>query len=272
MLCHKVEDQMEKEALFTGVANRERGITLKSPREIESMRQAGKVVAQTIATLLEAIRPGMKTSDLDDIAFQHIQSLGAKPSFKGYMGFPCTICVSVNDEIVHGIPGDKVLRDGDLVSLDVGAVVEGFHGDSAVTVGVGDISPEVTKLIDVTREALGRGIAAATHGSRLGDIGWAVQSFVEGKGYSVVREYVGHGIGRALHEEPQVPNFGTPGSGAMLRKGMVIAIEPMVNIGGWQTRALEDNWTVVTADGSLSAHFENTLLITEGDAEVLTRV
>jgi methionyl aminopeptidase len=263
---------MEKEALFTGVANRERGITLKSPREIESMRQAGKVVAQTIATLLEAIRPGMKTSDLDDIAFQHIQSLGAKPSFKGYMGFPCTICVSVNDEIVHGIPGDKVLRDGDLVSLDVGAVVEGFHGDSAVTVGVGDISPEVTKLIDVTREALGRGIAAATHGSRLGDIGWAVQSFVEGKGYSVVREYVGHGIGRALHEEPQVPNFGTPGSGAMLRKGMVIAIEPMVNIGGWQTRALEDNWTVVTADGSLSAHFENTLLITEGDAEVLTRV
>lgn len=263
---------MEKEALFTSVATRERGVTLKSPREIESMRQAGKVVAQTIAALVEAIRPGMKTVDLDDIAVQEIQRLGAKPSFKGYMGFPRTICVSVNDEIVHGIPGEKVILDGDLVSLDVGAVVEGFHGDSAVTVGVGKVSPAVTELIDVTREALERGIAAATHGARLGDIGWAVQSFVEERGYSVVREYVGHGIGRALHEEPQVPNFGAPGSGALLRKGMVIAIEPMVNVGGWQTRALEDNWTVVTADGSLSAHFENTLLITEGDAEVLTRV
>jgi methionyl aminopeptidase len=263
---------MEKEALFTSVATRERGVTLKSPREIESMRQAGKVVARTIAALIEAIRPGMKTMDLDDIAVQEIQRLGAKPSFKGYMGFPRTICVSVNDEIVHGIPGDKVILDGDLVSMDVGAVVEGFHGDSAVTVGVGNVSPAVTELIDVTREALERGIAVATHGARLGDIGWAVQSFVEESGYSVVREYVGHGIGRALHEEPQVPNFGAPGSGALLRKGMVIAIEPMVNIGGWQTRALEDNWTVVTADGSLSAHFENTLLITEGVAEVLTRV
>jgi methionyl aminopeptidase len=263
---------MGDKTLFTDMVTRERGITLKSSREIESMRQAGKVVAQTIGTLLEAIRPGMKTSDLDDIAFNHIKKLGAIPSFKGYLGFPCTICVSVNDEIVHGIPGDKVIRDGDLVSLDVGAVVEGFHGDAARTVGVGNVSLEVTNLIDVTREALERGIAAATHGSRLGDIGWAVQSFVEGKGYSVVREYVGHGIGRALHEEPQIPNFGTPGSGTMLKKGMVIAIEPMVNIGGWQTRALEDNWTVVTEDGSLSAHFENTLLITEGDAEVLTRV
>ena len=263
---------MEKDALFTGVATRERGITLKSPREIEYMRQAGKVVAQTIAALVEAIRPGMKTADLDDIAAQEIQGLGAKPSFKGYLGFPRTICVSVNDEIVHGIPGDKVIRDGDLVSLDVGAVVEGFHGDSAVTVGVGEVSPEVTELIGVTREALERGITAATHGSRVGDIGWAVQSFVEERGYSVVREYVGHGIGRALHEEPQVPNYGAPGSGTMLRKGMVIAIEPMVNIGGWQTRALDDHWTVVTEDGTLSAHFENTLLITEGNAEVLTRL
>ena len=263
---------MKKEGLFTSVATRERGITLKSPREIEFMRQAGKVVAQTIAVLLESLRPGMKTADLDYIAFQEIQRLGAKPSFKGYLGFPSTICISLNDEIVHGIPGDKVIREGDLVSLDVGAIVDGFHGDSAVTVGVGEVLPEVTELIDVTREALKRGIAAATHGSRVGDIGWAVQSFVEKMGYSVVREYVGHGIGRALHEEPQVPNFGAPGSGSLLRKGMVIAIEPMVNIGGWQTRVLEDNWTVVTEDGSLSAHFENTLLITEGDAEVLTRV
>ena len=263
---------MEREIFFNGVATRERGITLKSPREIEFMRQAGKVVAQTIAVLVDALRPGMKTVDLDEIAFREIQRLGAKPSFKGYLGFPCTICVSINNEIVHGIPGDRVIQEGDLVSMDVGAVVEGFHGDSAVTIGVGRVSPVATELIDVTREALERGIAAATHGSRIGDISWAVQSFVEDKGYSVVREYVGHGIGRALHEEPQVPNFGSPGAGTMLRKGMVIAIEPMVNVGGWQTRVLKDNWTVVTADMSLSAHFENTLAITEGDAEVLTRL
>ena len=263
---------MEKEGLFTSMATRERGITLKSPREIEFMRQAGRVVAQTIAAVVQAISPGMKTADLDDIAAQEINKLGAKPSFKGYLGFPCTICVSVNDEIVHGIPGDRVIRDGDMVSMDVGAVVEGFHGDSAVTVGVGKVLPTVTELINITREALDRGIAAATHGSRVGDISWAVQSYVEEMGYSVVREYVGHGIGRALHEEPQVPNFGAPGSGTLLRSGMVIAIEPMVNIGGWETRVLEDNWTIVTLDGSLSAHFENTLLITEGDAEVLTRL
>ena len=236
------------------------------------MRQAGKVVASAIAALVKAIEPGMKTADLDDIAVQEIRRLGAKPSFKGYLGFPRTICASINEEIVHGIPGDRVIRDGDLVSMDVGAVVEGFHGDSAVTVGVGATTPAVADLIDVTREALERGIAAATNGARVGDISWAVQSFVEEKGYSVVREYVGHGIGRALHEEPQVPNFGPPGSGALLKSGMVIAIEPMVNIGGWQTRVLEDNWTVVTADGSLSAHYENTLLITDGDAEVLTRL
>lgn len=255
-----------------GVATGERGITLKSPREAKLMRQAGKVVAQTIATLVEALRPGMKTVELDDIAFQEIKRLGAKPSFKGYLGYPCTICVSINNEIVHGIPGGRVIQEGDLVSLDVGAIVEGFHGDAAVSVGVGKVSPAVTGLVDVTREALERGTAAATHGARIGDVSWAIQSFVEGKGYSVVREYVGHGIGRALHEEPQVPNFGPPGSGAMLRKGMAIAIEPMVNIGGWQTRVMKDDWTVVTADGSLSAHFENTLLITDGDAEVLTRL
>ena len=263
---------MEKQTLFTGVATKERGITLKSPREIVSMRQAGKVVAQTIATLVKALKPGVKTVDLDDIAFQEIQRLGAKPSFKGYMGFPCTICVSINNEIVHGIPGDRVIQEGDLVSLDVGAVVGGFHGDSAVTIGVGKVSPVATELIDVTMKALERGINAATHGSRVGDISWAVQSFVEEKGYSVVREYVGHGIGRALHEEPQIPNFGPPGTGTLLKKGMVVAIEPMVNVGGWQTKVLKDNWTVVTADGSLSAHFENTLVITEGDAEVLTRL
>jgi methionyl aminopeptidase len=242
------------------------------------MRQAGRIVAQTIASLVEAIRPGMKTLDLDDIASAEINRLGAKPSFKGYLGFPCTICVSINNEIVHGIPGNRVIQDGDIVSLDVGAVVEGFHGDSAVTTGVGTISTVAKELIDVTSKALERGIAAATHGSRVGDISWAVQSYVEGMrlpdghSYSVVREYVGHGIGRALHEEPQVPNFGVPGGGALLKKGMVIAIEPMVNLGGWQTQTLNDNWTVVTADGSLSAHFENTLVITDGNAEVLTRL
>lgn len=263
---------MEKEAMFTGVAVRERGVTVKSAREVEFMRQAGRVVALTLATLSEALRPGMTTSDLDDIAVQRIKELGAKPSFKGYLGFPRTICVSVNDEIVHGIPGKRVIKEGDIVSMDVGAVVEGFHGDAARTQGAGVISEEAQRLIEVTREALERGIAAARDGARIGDISWAVQSFVEGKGLSVVREYVGHGIGRALHEEPQIPNFGAAGTGPRLRKGMVIAIEPMVNAGGWQTRQLEDNWTVVTADGALSAHFENTLAITEDGADVLTQL
>jgi len=253
-----------------GVQVSERGITLKSPRELDMMRQAGKVVARTIDALVKALKPGMKTEELDDIAVEEIKRMGAEPSFKGYLGYPRTICISINNEIVHGIPGERVIREGDLVSLDVGAVVGGFHGDAAVTVGAGRISPETVDLVSVTREALQQGIAAARAGSRVGDISWAVQSFAEGKGYSVVRQYVGHGIGKALHEEPQIPNFGDPGTGPLLRKGMVIAIEPMVNIGGWETKVLEDNWTVVTADGSLSAHFENTLAITDGDAEVLT--
>ena len=263
---------MEKGGIFTGIPAAERGITIKSPRELELMREAGRVVARTIATLVEALRPGMKTVELDEIAFREIGKQGATPSFKGYLGFPCTICVSINSEIVHGIPGERVIQQGDLVSLDVGAVVGGFHGDAAVTVGVGQVSPEATDLIDTTREALERGIRAARPGSRIGDISWAVQSFAEEKGYAVVRQYVGHGIGRALHEDPQVPNFGSPGSGPLLRKGMVIAIEPMLNVGDWQTRVLGDDWTVVTADGSLSAHFENTLAITEDGAEVLTRL
>ncbi|MBF8267614.1 MAG: Methionine aminopeptidase [Dehalococcoidia bacterium] len=263
---------MGTQGVFIGVQSGERGITLKSPRELALMRQAGKVVAQTIAVLEEALRPGMKTRELDEIAFREIKRQGAKPSFKGYRGYPCTICVSINNEIVHGIPGERLIQEGDLVSLDVGAVVGGFHGDAAVTVGAGRISPEAADLIEVTREALERGIQAARPGSRIGDISWAVQSFAEGRGYSVVRQYVGHGIGRALHEEPAVPNFGPPDSGPLLRKGMVIAIEPMVNVGGWQTRVLGDSWTVVTADESLSAHFENTLAITDGEPEVLTRL
>ncbi len=262
----------ERELLFSGPTTAQRGITLKSPREIESMRKAGWVVAKALDAMAKAIRPGITTADLDDIASAEIRAQGAKPGFLGYLGFPRTVCASINEEIVHGIPGDRVLQDGDIISLDCGAIVEGFHGDSAFTAGVGSISQECQDLMDVTREALDRGIAAARHGARTGDVGWAVQSFVEGKGYSIVREYVGHGIGRALHEEPQVPNYGEPGTGTLLRKGMVIAIEPMVNIGGWQTRVLDDNWTVVTADGKLSAHFEKTLLITDGDAEVLTRL
>ena len=263
---------MDRDTMFSGAGVRERGITLKSAREIELMRQAGRVVANAIAEIKASVAPGMTTQDLDDIAAAEIERQGAKPAFKGYLGFPATICASVNEEIVHGIPGSRVIKDGDMVSVDVGAIIEGYHSDHAVTFGVGRISPEVEALMAVTKESLDRGIAAARHGARVGDISWAVQSYAEEMGYSVVREYVGHGIGKALHEEPQIPNYGPPGAGLMLRKGMVIAIEPMVNIGGWQTKVLEDNWTVVTADGSLSAHFENTVAITEGDAEVLTRL
>ena len=263
---------MSEETIFSNIGTKDRGITIKSPREIDAMRRAGEVVAKTLQLLIESVRPGMKTSELDDIAYEEIVRLGARPFFKGYLGFPRTICVSINEEIVHGIPGNKVLKDGDIVSIDIGAVVDGFHGDHAITTGVGNIPSDKSDLIKVTKEALSRGIAAATDGARTGDIGWAVQSYSEKMGYSVVREYVGHGIGKSLHEEPQVPNYGTPGSGTLLKKGMVIAIEPMLNIGSWETTLLDDKWTVVTSDGSLSAHFEHTLVITEGEAEVLTQL
>lgn len=239
------------------------------------MRQAGLVVAKAKASIMDAIRPGVTTGELDRIAEEVITGLGAKPSFKGYkaMGtipFSGTICTSINEEIVHGIPGDRVLKEGDIISIDVGAIVGGFHGDSAFTVGVGEIPAETQRLIDATRESLKWGIAQVKDGARIGDISSAVQTYAESQGYSVVRQYVGHGIGRALHEEPQVPNYGTAGRGLLLRKGMTIAIEPMLNIGGWETRQLEDGWTVVTADGALSAHFEDTVAITENGAEVLT--
>lgn len=248
------------------------GITLKSPQELSLMREAGHVVAETIRELKRTIEPGMKTKELDAIASRHIARMGAKPSFKGYRGFPATICVSLNAEIVHGIPGDRVIQDGTIVSMDVGAVVGGFHGDSAVTVGVGTISSEAERLIEVTRLALEKGIQQALAGNRIGDISQAVQEHAEAFGYGVVREYVGHGIGRALHEEPSVPNFGEPGKGPSLRPGMVIAIEPMLNIGGWETQVQPDDWTVVTADGTLSAHFEHTVAITEAGPEILTLV
>ena len=234
------------------------------------MRQAGEIVGATLSVLKEAVSPGMTTRDLDVIAEREIRRRGGKPAFKGYRGFPATICTSLNDEIVHGIPGDRVIKEGDLVKMDVGAVVDGFIGDAASTVGVGNISDEARDLIETTRLSLDEGIRAAREGARVGDIGAAIQSFVEARGYSVVREYVGHGVGRFLHEEPQIPNYGPPGRGPLLHKGMTIAIEPMVNIGAWKTRLLEDQWTVVTSDGSLSAHFEHTIAIAEGEPEVLT--
>ena len=265
MTMKKIETASNSPSTYSG------GITIKSPQEMEAMRRAGAVVAAAIAALKESIRPGMKTRDLDTIANREILRHGAKPAFKGYRGFPGTICASINDEIVHGIPGDCVINEGDLVKMDVGAVIDGFIGDAAVTVGVGKIGDEARNLIEVTRLCLDEGIKASIDGARVGDIGAAIQSFAEARGYNVVREYVGHGVGRFLHEEPQVPNYGPPGRGPLLRRGMTIAIEPMVNVGGWSTKLREDQWTVVTADGSLSAHFEHTIAITDGEPEVLTR-
>jgi methionyl aminopeptidase len=245
-------------------------IIIKGRNEIATMRRAGEIVAAAIAETRAAIRPGVTTAELDQTAARVISSHGAQPSFLGYRGFPKTICTSVNEEIVHGIPGDRVVREGDLVKLDVGAVVDGFHADSAVTIPVGEPSPEALKLIETTERALWAGLAEARQGRRLGDIGAAVQTVAEGAGFSVVREYVGHGIGRSLHEEPPVPNYGSPGKGYKLTEGIVIAIEPMVNVGGYETRLLGDDWTVVTADGSLSAHFEHTVAVTPEGPWVLT--
>jgi methionyl aminopeptidase len=246
-------------------------IIRKSPEELERMRRAGRVVAATIDRLVESVRPGMTTGDLDGIAEDAIRSAGAVPSFQGYRGFPASICTSVNEEIVHGIPGRRRLREGDVLSLDVGAIWEGYHGDSAVTVFVGEPrSDQVEKLVRVTEESLEAGIAQIRPGNRLSDISHAVQQVAEGAGFSVVREYVGHGIGQSMHEDPPVPNYGPQGRGPELRPGLVIAVEPMVNVGGWETRLLADEWTVVTADGSLSAHFEHTVAVTEGGPEILT--
>ncbi len=245
-------------------------IIIKSDREIALMRRAGRIVALVLEVLTVRLKPGMKTGELDMIAARELERLGARSSFKGYRGFPANLCVSVNDEIVHGIPGDRVLDEGDIVSFDFGVLFKGFQGDAAVTVGVGEISPQARELIETTQGALHAGIAAARSGARLGDISAAIQNYAESGGYSVVREYTGHGIGREMHEEPQVPNFGVPGSGPELKKGMTLALEPMVNTGDWRTRLGDDHWTVLTADGSLSAHFEHTIAITDGEAEVLT--
>ena len=245
-------------------------IVLKSRDEIAIMRQAGRIVAEVLQILLDRLRPGLVERELDEIVTREFKKRKVIPAFLGYQGYPAAVCVSINDEIVHGIPGDREIMDGDVVSIDLGCIHKGFVADAAVSAGVGNVSPEARRLIDVTREALNRGIDAARAGQRLGRVGAAIQSYVEGEGFSVVREYVGHGVGRKMHEDPQVPNYGDPDSGPILKEGMVIAIEPMVNAKGWRTRRDPDEWTVRTLDGSLSAHFEHTLAIRDGEAEVLT--
>ncbi len=246
-------------------------IIIKSDEEIAVMRQAGRIVATILEILIRQVKAGMKTKELDIIAVRELERRGAKSSFKGYHGFPASLCVSVNDEIVHGIPGKRVLREGDVVSLDFGAIYDGFQADATVTVGIGEVSPEAKRLMEAAKRSLDAGIAAAHPGATLGDISAAIQNYAESKGYSVVREYTGHGIGREMHEDPQIPNFGVPGTGPVLKKGMTFALEPMLNIGDCRTRLGDDHWTVLTADGSLSEHFEHTIAITNTEPEVLTK-
>lgn len=245
-------------------------IILKSEPELNYMRAAGRLVAATLAELRAAVRPGVTTGELDALAEKTIRAAGAEPTFKGYYGFPASICASVNDEVVHGVPGKRVLSAGEIISIDIGARVNGFNGDAAITVPVGEVSEVAARLLAVTEEALQKGIEQAKCANRLTDISYAVQTWVEANGFSVVRDYVGHGIGRDMHEDPQIPNFGPPGRGPRLEAGMVLAIEPMVNAGGYRVRTLGNNWTVVTEDGSLSAHFEHTVAVTAAGPEILT--
>ena len=245
-------------------------ISIKSPREIEAMRRAGRITAQARALAGSMVAPGVTTHEIDTAVRRFIESHGAKPSFLGYGGFPGSACISVNDEVIHGIPGPRKLKEGNIVSVDVGAFIGGFHGDCAATYACGQISDQAKKLIEVTQQSFWEGIKMARKGCRVSDIGHAVQTYVEANGFSVVRDYVGHGVGAKLHEAPEVRNFGPAGHGPRLLPGMTLAVEPMVNVGDWQIRVLPDGWTVKTLDGSLAAHYENTILITEGDAEVLT--
>ena len=245
-------------------------IILKSAREIDLMRRAGKITAAARALAGEMVKPGVTTREIDKAVHHFIKSQGAEPSFLNYNGYPASVCISVNDEIIHGIPGNRVLQEGDIVSVDVGAYIGGFHGDCAATYACGKISEEAQRLIDVTRQSFFEGIKNAREGCRVSDIGHAVQEYVEANGFSVVREYVGHGVGRQMHESPEVPNYGAPGHGPKLLRGMTIAVEPMVNMGTAQIRQMPDGWTVRTADGKYAAHYENTLLITAGEPELLT--
>lgn len=247
-------------------------ISIKSAKEIELMRIAGRIVAETHEKLKEVIKPGITTKELDIIAEEYIRKSGALPAFKGYYGFPASICTSVNEQVVHGIPGAIVLKEGDIVGIDIGSIYEGFYGDAARTHGVGNISSDAQDLIKVTQESFFAGMELAREGNRLSDISYAIQSYVEARGYSVVRDLVGHGIGRQMHEDPQVPNYGAAGRGPRLAAGMALAVEPMVNQGKFAVKTLKDGWTVVTADGMLSAHYENTLIITKEAPELLTLI
>ena len=247
-------------------------ISLKSPREIECMRRAGRLTAQARALAGSMVRPGVTTQEIDTAVRKFIESHGAKPSFLGYSGFPGSACISINEEVIHGIPGPRKLKEGDIVSVDVGAFLDGFHGDCAATFACGQVSDEAMHLIHVTEQSFWEGIKLARSGNRVYDISPAVQQYVEADGCSVVRDFVGHGVGAKLHEPPEVPNFGPAGHGPRLQPGMTIAVEPMVCAGDWRVKVLRDGWTTVSADGSLTAHYENTILITDGEPEVLTRV
>jgi methionyl aminopeptidase len=250
---------------------RERGVEIKTAEQIALMRKAGLVVGETLELMRRTVKAGMTTGELDAIAEDNIRSSGATPSFKGYHGFPGSLCVSVNDEVVHGIPGDRVINEGDVVSIDCGAIVDGWHGDAAVTVAVGEVPAEAQELIRVTEEAMWRGIAAATLGGRVTDISHAVETYVRSQGsYGILEDYVGHGIGSEMHQPPNVPNFGRPGRGPKLVRGLALAVEPMVVLGSPDTRTLADDWTVVTEDGTWAAHAENTFTLTERGAWVLT--
>ncbi len=246
-------------------------IVLKTGRELSIMREACRISAGALQSAGKAVEPGVSTAELDKLAEEYILSQGGKPNFKNYHGYPATACISINNEVIHGIPSSKrILKQGDIVSIDLGAEFGGYHGDNAATFACGDVSPEAKRLMDITEQSLYKGIAAAVSGGRIGDIGHAVQSFVEANGYSVVRKFIGHGIGTKLHEEPEVPNFGTQGRGIRLVPGMTLAIEPMVNAGGSDVRILPDGWTVLTTDGSLSAHFEHTVVITADGPKIMT--
>ncbi|MBA2699519.1 MAG: type I methionyl aminopeptidase [Nocardioidaceae bacterium] len=250
---------------------RERGIEIQTPAQIEVMRQAGLVVGETLELLREAVTPGVTTRQLDQRAEEHIRSRGATPNFLDYHGYPATICTSINDQVVHGIPSDKPLEEGDLISIDCGAIVEGWHGDSAITVAVGEVGPELVELMRVCEESLWRGMAAATLGGRVTDISHAIETYVRSQGdYGIVEDYVGHGIGSAMHLPPSVPNFGRPGKGPKLVEGLALAVEPMITMGTIETEILADDWTVVTADGSWSAHFEHSFTLTPAGTLVLT--
>ena len=247
-------------------------IIIKNNKEIDLMRSAGRIVAETLLLVEEKVRPGITTAEIDRIAEEFITKHGAKPSFKGLYGFPASLCISVNEQVVHGIPGGYVLKDGDIVSVDCGAYLNGFHGDAARTFAVGNVSEETNKLIKVTEQSFFKGIEYAKVGNRLTDISHGIQSYIEASGFAVVRDFVGHGIGRVVHEDPDVPNFGKPGRGPKLAQGMALAIEPMVNLGSYKVKTLNDDWTVVTSDGSLSAHYENTIVILPDGPEILTLI